>query len=257
MDMPEQEQSADSAGDALEAADTRTPDDRAALGGEETPSELPPIYLRFLDAFVSPGKMAAYLAKEPKWAVALFLGAALIGLQFALIPSEIFAEAQRQRMFAAGQDPSQMPEQIMGVLGIITAVFGVLGTVLMTFVMAGLYALIFAFILGDQGKYNQYLAVVAHALFIPALIGLLLTPLRISTGNPQFTLNVASFLFFLPSGYWLGVFTAMDLSQIWSALVVAQGAHGIDRHRSFGSAAVILLVIVFAFALVFGRFVPT
>ena len=139
----------------------------------------------------------------------------------------------------------------------ITPVFAILGTVLMTFFSAGLYALIFAFVLGDQGKYRQYLAITAHAVFIPALVGLFLTPLRISTENPQFTLNLGSFFFFLPSGYLLGVLTAMDLTQIWSSLVVAQGARAIDNRRSFASAAAILIAIVFVFALIFGRFIPT
>ena len=66
-----------------------------------------------------------------------------------------------------------------------------------------------------------------------------------------------SFFFFLPSGYWLSVLTAMDLTQIWSSLVIAQGAHCIDRRRSFTSAAVILLSLMFAMALIIGRFMPS
>ena len=98
---------------------------------------------------------------------------------------------------------------------------------------------------------------VAHSAFVPALGALLVTPLRISTGDPQFTLNLASFLIFLPPGYWLNVFRVMDLTQIWYMLIVAQGVHAIDPRRTFKSAATILFVILVARALVFGNFLPT
>jgi hypothetical protein len=96
--------------------------------------------------------------------------------------------------------------------------------------------------------------VLAHAWFIAAVFALALTPLRISTGNPQFTVNLASFFFFLPEGYLLNVLRALDLSQIWSTLVFAQGAHAIDSRRSFGSAAGVGLTVVLAFALIVANF---
>ena len=85
--------------------------------------------------------------------------------------------------------------------------------------------------------------------------GLLITPLRISTGDAQLTLNLASFLFFLEDGYVLNVFRMLDITQIWSTLVIAQGAHAIDSRRSFGSAAAILLTITLLFIGVVARFV--
>jgi hypothetical protein len=84
-----------------------------------------------------------------------------------------------------------------------------------------------------------------------------LAPLRIATGDAQFSLSLASFVLFLPDGYFLNVLRMMDLTQIWSTLVVALGVHAIDPRRSFGSAATILLGILLAFALVIGRFLPT
>ena len=96
----------------------------------------------------------------------------------------------------------------------------------------------------------------SHAWFIPSLVGLALTPLRISTGDLQLTLNLASFMFFLPEGYLLNVFRVTDLTFVWSSLIVAQGAHAIDRRRTFRSAAVLLLGVLAFYALLFGRFIP-
>ena len=153
-----------------------------------------------------------------------------------------------------GVDFPELPQRMRDLMRFVFPTFAVLSTVLFTFVFAGLYTLIFAFILGDEGRFKQYLAMLAHAWFIAAVFGLLVAPLRIATENPQFTLNLASFFFFLPDGYFLNVLRALDLSQIWATLVFAQGAHAIDRRRGFGSAAAVGLGVLLAFALVAGRF---
>ena len=194
------------------------------------------------------------VAKNPVWVGALLVGAVLVALQTALIPFDMIMETQRQAALEAGRDMPEIPETFMNIMRYVTPVFGMIGTFLMTVVFAGLYWLIFSFVLGDEGRYRQYLAVGAHALFVPALIGLALVPLKIMTGDAQATLNLGSFLFFLPDGYWSNVFRLMDLTGIWSALIIAQGAHSIDAKRSFGSAAAILIAIVFIVALIFGIF---
>ncbi|HIF56287.1 MAG TPA: hypothetical protein EYQ39_03430 [Gemmatimonadetes bacterium] len=217
---------------------------------------IPGIHRRFLDTFFSPAKMNVYLAAEPRWVMALVLSAALMSLQVALIPSEVWESLMREQSLAQGGTPFPMPDWVADWMGILTAVGAALSTSIAIPIGAGVLTGIFAFILGDAGGYRQYLAVTAHSFFIPALVGLFIMPLKIATQDPQLTLNLGSFFFFLPSGYWLGVLTAMDLTQIWSSLVIAQGAHCIDRRRSFTSAAVILLSLMLAMALIIGRFMP-
>ncbi|SVC40842.1 uncharacterized protein METZ01_LOCUS293696, partial [marine metagenome] len=68
--------------------------------------------------------------------------------------------------------------------------------------------------------------------------------------------SIASFLVFMPDGYWLNFFRVMDLTQIWSMLIVAEGASAIDRRRTFASAAMILLGLLVALALIVARFIP-
>ena len=217
---------------------------------------IPGIHRRFLDTFFSPAKMNAYLAAEPRWVMALVLSAALMSLQVAPIPAEVWESFMREQSLAQGGTPLPMPDWVTDWMGILTAVGAALGTSIAIPIGAGFLTLTFAFVLGDEGSYRQYLAVTAHSFFIPALVGLLITPLKIVTQDPQLTLTLGSFFFFLPSGYWLGVLTAMDLTQIWSSLVIAQGAHSIDSRRSFRSAVVILLSLMFAMALIIGRFMP-
>ena len=215
---------------------------------------IPGIHRRFVDTFFSPSKMNAYLAAEPRWVVALVVSVALMGLQVALIPSEVWESLIREQSLAQGGTPLPMPDWVTDWMGILAAVGAAMTTAIAIPIGAGFLTVIFAFVLGDEGSYRQYLAVTAHSFFIPALVGLLIIPLKIATQDPQLTLNLGSFFFFLPSGYWLGVLTAMDLTQVWSSLVIAQGAHCIDRSRSFRSAVVILLSLMLAMALIVGRF---
>ena len=215
---------------------------------------IPGIHRRFVDTFFSPSKMNAYLAAEPRWVVALVVSVALMGLQVALIPSEVWESLIREQSLAQGGTPLPMPDWVTDWMGMLAAVGAAMTTAIAIPIGAGFLTVIFAFVLGDEGSYRQYLAVTAHSFFIPALVGLLIIPLKIATQDPQLTLNLGSFFFFLPSGYWLGVLTAMDLTQIWSSLVIAQGAHCIDRSRSFRSAVVILLSLMLAMALIVGRF---
>ena len=217
---------------------------------------IPGIHRRFVDTFFSPSKMNAYLAAEPRWVVALVVSVALMGLQVALIPSEVWESLIREQSLAQGGTPLPMPDWVTDWMGILAAVGAAMTTAIAIPIGAGFLTVIFAFVLGDEGSYRQYLAVTAHSFFIPALVGLLIIPLKIATQDPQLTLNLGSFFFFLPSGYWLGVLTAMDLTQVWSSLVIAQGAHCIDRSRSFRSAVVILLSLMLAIALIVGRFLP-
>ena len=217
---------------------------------------IPGIHRRFVDTFFSPSKMNAYLAAEPRWVVALVVSVALMGLQVALIPPEVWESLMREQSLAQGGPPLPMPDWVTDWMGILAAVGAAMTTAIAIPIGAGFLTVIFAFVLGDEGSYRQYLAVTAHSFFIPALVGFLIVPLKITTQDPQLTLNLGSFFFFLPSGYWLGVLTAMDLTQVWSSLVIAQGAHCIDRSRSFRSAVVILLSLMLAMALIIGRFMP-
>ena len=229
--------------------------DGVGATGPEQP-EIPSLISRLLNVFLSPGKVMETVARHPLWAGALVVGVALVALQTVLIPFDLIMSAQRQAVLESGRDMPEMPETFMNVMRFVTPVLATIGVSLLTFISAGLYWLIFSFVLGDEGRYRQYLAVGAHALFVPAVIGVALVPLKIITADPQATLNLGLFLFFVSDGYWADVFRLMDLTGIWSALIIAQGAHSIDSRRSFGSAAAVMIGITLAFALIFAIFQP-
>jgi len=225
------------------------------LATESEATPLPPFHRRVADVFFAPGKLGAALREHPAWASALFTGAALTVLQVGLLPSSVWEAAFRQTMLRRGQP---MPEGFAGgtFMRISSIIGGGLGYVLMALLMAGVVTLVFAFILGDEGRFKQYLAVLSHAWLISAILGLFTVPLKIAQQSPSATLNLGSFFFFLPTGYWLKVLTMLDLTQIWAWLVVAAGVHAVDPRRSFKSAAVLLILLFVLLVMVIAIWAP-
>lgn len=215
---------------------------------------LPSLPMRLAQVFYSPGHLMEALAERPRWVGPLLLSSLLVALSVALVPTEILIEAQRQAALERGGELPRMGEEALRFMRVVIPVTSALAIILFSFVFAGVYTVVFAFVLGDEGRYKQYLAAVTHAWFIAAVLGLLVTPLRIAMEDPQYTLNLASFFFFLPDGYLYNVLRALDLTQIWSTLVIAQGAHAIDARRSFKSAAIICLSVLLIIALVIAAF---
>ena len=89
---------------------------------------IPGIHRRFLDTFFSPAKMNAYLAAEPRWVMALVLSAALMSLQVALIPSEVWESFMREQLLAQGGTPLPMPDRVTDWMSILTVVGVALST---------------------------------------------------------------------------------------------------------------------------------
>jgi hypothetical protein len=197
--------------------------------------------------------MAATVAEHPRWVGAMLVCAVLGALSVAVLPYELFEEMQRRMMIEGGGPPTPIPEDARLYIRIFSIVGAALSIVIFSFIGAGITTFIFAFVLGDEGRYRQYLAVGVHTAMVPLVVATLLAPMRVASGDPQLTINVGTFMTFLPDGYLYNVFRAMDVSQIWAMLVAAQGIHAIDRkNRSFASAATIQLGIFLCIALVVG-----
>ena len=181
---------------------------------DDTP--LPPLPRRLLDTFFSPGKMVTEVAANPKWLGALLVSIALVTLSTALIPPDVLAEIQRRAALERGIDMPELNARALTIIRVFSIVGPMVGFAFLALLMSGIYTVIFAFVLGDEGTFKQYLAIFAHASFVSALMTLPLTPLRIMNRDPQLNLSLASFLVFMKPGYLLNVFRLLDLTQIWA-----------------------------------------
>ena len=122
--------------------------------------------------------------------------------------------------------------------------------------MAGFATLVFAFILGDRGRFKQYFAAVVHAFLIASIGGLAITPLKIAAEDPQLLMSVGNALRgILPDGFFLNVLRGLDVFAIWANAVLAIAVTKIDPRRSFGSAFGVFMVISIGFAMIFASFI--
>jgi hypothetical protein len=223
--------------------------------GLDTPGEvtLPSLPVRAFQVFFSPGELFKKLREQPRWAGALAVGIVLAIGAMAAIPPDIWTEWFRLRMMESGQT---MPEgfDMGGVQRIFAMIAGVVGYALFTFIMAGIMMVIFTFVMGDEGRYKQYLAIVTHTGLIGAFGGVLLIPLRIIQRDPQATLNVGLFTPFLEDGYLLNLLTMLEFFSLWGAVVMALGISMLDERRSWGSAATVVLVLTVGIMAIFAIF---
>lgn len=215
---------------------------------------MPSLPGRLLRTFVAPGELFEKLRERPLWAGALVLGAVLVGLSVILVPVEVWQEMVREQIREQGQE---MPPGFEGggtLFRISSVVGGVAFWFIWAFLLAGLVTLFFSFLLGDEGGYKQYLAVVSHALLISAVGAVLVVPLKIAQGDPSLSLSLGTFAFFLEEGYPLRVLKNLDLFGLWGYGVMAVGVGKLDPDRSAGVAAAVLFAFALAGALVFGIF---
>ena len=125
---------------------------------------------------------------------------------------------------------------------------------IMLAVFAGVVTVFLTFLLGHEGTYRQYLAVVAHAHLISATSGILLLPLRIAAEDAQLLLSLGAFARFLEAGYVLRFLSFLDLFGLWAWLLVGLGAARIGPKESWVGGTVIVMLIPLTMAAVIAIF---
>jgi hypothetical protein len=218
---------------------------------------VPSLPVRLFKVFVSPGELFEGLRHKPVWFGALAVGAVLVAVSMALIPMELWEEMLREQAMEQSMRTGQPVPDNFGATSNVVRIFSIIGPLVTLFIWAflltSIVTFIFAFVLGDEGTYKQYLSVVSHGMFIGAVGGLLITPLRIMEQDIQLTLSLGTFFSF-GEGYFSRVMRMMDLFQLWASAVMAIGATKIYPRRGLKSALVVFLGLAVLMALLFGLF---
>ena len=230
-------------------------DESAAATGHPVETELPPrpsFFGRLWRVFVQPGAMFSELARNPAWFPMALLVAAITAAVMWFTPVELFqqaaisgAPAEQAAEMAEGM--AQVPPMLIKG-GAVGAAF--LMTLLFPIVLGAITYVIFVFIRGDEATYKQHLGVVAHAGVISALGAILNGFVNNRGGTLEQTLSVGTFLPFLSEGYFTELLLALDLFQLWGAVVAGIGLAAIDPRRSAGSTAAILIALVVVIGLI-------
>lgn len=233
------------------------PADEPATAPAGAPPEVPSLFKRVLDVFVSPASLFDALRAKPVWGGALLLGALLVVVSAVVVPTELYEEMMREQIIQSGQE---MPEGFE-MSGMIPKIFGAIGGfiwwMIFSALIAGVVTLVFGFMLGDEGRFKQYLSVTTHAILIMAVSTLLLTPLRIMSGDLQMSFSVGTFLVFLEEGTFLRTMLGfLDLFMLWSFAVLGLGVSRMDDDRGAAGPIVFLLGVAVALAAVFAVIMP-
>ena len=216
---------------------------------DPTPRPLPGLPRRVFAVFVSPGELFERLRSQPAWGGAVLLAVVLNLATMLLMPTELFVEQIRTGIEQSGADPSDVPIEMMVTIGRYSAIaVAGLMAVVIAFAVGAIMFVMFATLLGDDGRYRQYLSVAAHALIVTSVGGLLVAPLRILQSDLEVRLSVGTFLPFLGDGSLATFLSMLDLFGLWGVMLAALGATKIHPGRSWGSAFAVLAVFWLAFA---------
>jgi hypothetical protein len=215
------------------------------------PSSLPK---RVMQVFFAPGDLFEGLREKPVWFGVLVLGGVLAVVSILLIPPDLWLAAAREQFIQQGREVPPGLAPAGGLLRITALVGGGIAWFVWAFILAGVVTVVFSFVLGDEGRYAQYLSVVSHGLLIGAVGALLTVPLKIVQQDPSLTLNVGTFAVFLERGYAFRVLKLLDLFGLWGYGVMAVGVTKVDPRRGLSSALYFFLAFALVFSLIGGIF---
>lgn len=217
-----------------------TPGSASATGGDPDGAGL----LKRLVLLVSaPGRLGDHLRVRPVWWDVLLLGALFVAISNWVIPPEVWEDFVRAQAMGSGSGPSDGTPPAPGeMIRIFSSVAAPLAWGLFLLLSAGIMTFLFAFILGDEGGFRQYLAGTAHAALLTGAGALLVSPLKVARSDPQLTLSVGTFLQGALDGTFPGAFlNSLDLFGLASWIVMGLLFSRLDERRTAGSAVAVVL----------------
>jgi hypothetical protein len=203
-----------------------------------------PFRSRIRDTFLAPSRLAHDLRQSAPWLDVLLVSTAVALLSIALMPDEVFMESMQNPVTRRG-DPVEItssPEAVarwgrgMGMLATIAT------HPLIAFTLAGILTLLFSVLGRGRASFQEYLALSAHGLLIPALGTLIAVAIRLVTGAATGSLGITAF--FDPAdapNLMIAVLLATDPFIIWMMAAVAIGAHSLEPRHSRPGTALLLI----------------
>lgn len=217
----------------------------------------PTLPRRIADTFVAPRRLFAGFRQEAPWFDVLLLSTAAAVAAASLLPDEFFLAQVENPVDRLGRPVvvTSSPAEIAHYGRYMAMISALVGHPILAFCLAGVLSLVFTVLGGGRASYRQYLAVVSHALLIPALGTLLLLGAR-ALGHTYDSFNLALLAPGLERGSLaLRLLAGIDPFVVWMLLVAAVGVAELDGRRRWGSAAAILVLFYLFFDLTTALFI--
>lgn len=212
---------------------------------QPTPRPLP---ARALDTFVSPVRLFRRFGDWTPWFGVLAISTAVAMLAAATQPPEVFLDQMEEPVNRRGApvEITSPPADIVRYGRMLATFSALVGHPMIAVALAGALTLIFTVLGGGGVPFIRYLALVSHALLIPALGAILVVTAHAVTGAPVDSglgsLAAAAGL----QGGAAEFLRGIDPFHLWMLVVVAIGVATLEGRRSRGQALAILLGVYLA-----------
>jgi hypothetical protein len=225
-----------------------------AAGTAPAPRSLP---ARFIGIITSPKDTFQSVAAHPRWLGAFILtvvlGAILIALPMTTpAGQEATLRQSVQQMESFGMTVTdQAYEQMRARMWFApyqTAIGMLIGSPIITFIVAGLLFLAFNVAMGGNATFKQLLAVLVHSSFIMTLQQLFTSPLNYFRGSIESATTIGVLLPMLDPKSFIGRVAGMtDFFMFWYIVVLAMGLGVLYRRKT--------QPIAFTFVVIYAVFV--
>ena len=195
-------------------------------------------FAKWIGVYFSPGETFKSIDQKPDWILPLLL-TALITIVFVILIGPYTQDATIEAMMDRGMTEDQAYETLESpFMKYINPILGGVGALIVGFIIAGLFYLVFSFILGGESTYKKVLSVYAYIGFAVGFVTMLIKlPLMIAKGSFKVQTSLAAFLpIDMEEQFLYKLFAHFDVFMIWELILFTIG-FGIIYKFSRGKAA--------------------
>lgn len=203
-------------------------------------------FSRFFGIFFEPRKVFLSLDKKPVWIDVLIVLLLLLVLTLyffqPLILQEQKAKILKNEKLSEEQKSLAVQSIDQPFTKIMIWVGGVLGFLIVFFIVAGIFFLIANFILGGEGSYKRMLSIYAHSSLVMVPASIVKLPLALVKKTMMVQTSPAAFLSPEAEGSVLYVlFSSLDIFTIWTLILISLGVSVLYKF-SFKKAGVMVFI---------------
>jgi hypothetical protein len=214
---------------------------------------------RFAGVVFAPKETFVAVAATPKWfgmlLITTLLTAVVVGGFFATpVGQQAYLDQASKPNPLTGTVPNEQQMKGIEMIGrYMPYIYGggvLVGSPLVTLVMAGLAFLVFGTFMGGQATFKQVFAVVVHSGVIGVVGQMIVIPVSYFRETLESQMNLAVLLPMLdPGGFLAKLLGSVELFRVWSVIVLSIGL-GVVYKRKTQSVAIPLFVLYAIFAII-------
>ena len=195
-------------------------------------------FAKWIGVYFTPSETFESIDRKPDWFLPLLI-LAIITIIFALfVPQDVSIEAMMDR----GMTEDQAYEMMESPWVKATSIFGGVAVFIVSFILAGIFYLVFNFMMGGDSSYKKVLSVYSYTGFALGVVGILVKlPLIMAKGSVDVQTSPAAFLSADMKEQFLYKFLSkFDIFVVWQMILLIIGFGVLCKFSRGKSAAGVL-----------------